>query len=297
MRDPHTLVTVGLPVRNGAERIPAVVKSVLAQDHENLELLISDNASTDATEEVCRALAADDSRIVYRRNAVNVGLMGNFVAAMNAGKGEYFRWIGDDDWLEPNYVSRCLDVFDADPGLLLVTTQLDYVGPDGAHQNALYDGTALRSEDPAVRFTEMLRLLNESFLLLDPLYAVFDRERASRIVRRNMLREDEVYAGKLALAGRWGHVPEVLGGRHWQHDRQTVMARKLDVPSWQARMSTTLECREWLRWIAESELTPPQRAQARRAVAGLYAKRQQITAGRGIRKLSGLLGARPATGE
>ncbi|GAB2567687.1 glycosyltransferase family 2 protein [Nocardia heshunensis] len=295
MRDSHTLVTVGLPVRNGAERIPDVVKSVLAQDHENLELLISDNASTDATEEVCRALAAEDSRIVYRRNAVNVGLMGNFVAAMDAATGTYFRWIGDDDWLEPNYLSRCLEVFDADPDLLLVTTQLDYVGPDGEHQSAVYDGTALGSADPAVRFTEMLRLLNESFLLIDPLYAVFRHEPANRIVRRNMLREDEVYAGKLALAGRWGHVPEVLGGRHWQHDRQSVMARKLDVPSWQAHLSTTLQCREWLLWIAESDLTPQQRWQARQAVAGLYAKRQRITAERGMRKLSRLLGSSPAT--
>ncbi|MEV6768622.1 glycosyltransferase family 2 protein [Nocardia sp. NPDC051030] len=295
MRHPHTLVTVALPVRNGADRIPAVVESVLAQDHERLELVISDNASTDATEEVCRELAAHDGRIVYHRNAVNVGILNNFIGALDLAKGTYFRWIGDDDWLEPNYLSRCLDAFEADPRLLLVTSQLDYIGPDGVRQTAPYHGTALRSQDPAVRFAEMLRLLNESFLLLDPLYALVRREPVSRIARRNMLREDEVYAGKLALAGPWGHVPEVLGGRHWQHDRQSVMARKLGVASWQAHFSNTLECRELLRWIAASDLTPQQRWQARRAVARLYAKRQQITAARGMRKLSGYLGASPGT--
>lgn len=295
MHHSHTLVSIGLPVRNGADRIPAVVESVLGQDCQNLELVISDNASTDATAEVCRELAAGDSRIVYHRNPVNVGILGNFVGALELANGTYFRWIGDDDWLEPKYLSRCLEVFKADPELLLVTTQLDYVGPEGAHQSAVYDGTALGSADPAVRFTEMLRLLNESFLLIDPLYAVVRREPVRHIVRRNMLREDEVFAGKLALAGRWGHVPEVLGGRYWQHDRQSVMARKLDVPGWQAHLSTTLQCREWLRWIAESDLTPAQRRQARRAVAELYAKRQRITAARGVRKLSGYLGSNPAT--
>ncbi|MVU77326.1 glycosyltransferase [Nocardia sp. ET3-3] len=295
MRNSHTLVTVGLPVRNGAERIPDVVASVLAQDHADLELVISDNASTDATEEVCRDLADQDSRIVYHRNPVNVGLMNNFVGALDLAKGAYFRWIGDDDWLKPNYLSRCLEVFDADPRLLLVTTQLDYTGPDGVSRTAPYDGTALGSDDPVVRFTEMLRLLNESFLLIDPLYGVFRSDPVRRIARRNMLREDEVFAGKLALAGPWGHVNEVLGGRHFQHDRQTVMARKLGVPKWQAHLSTTLQCREWLRWIAESDLGPQQRWQARRAVAELYAERQRITAARGVRKLSGYLGSNPAT--
>ena len=151
MRYANTLVSVGLPVRNGADRIERVVKSVLKQDHENLELVICDNASTDDTEELCRDLAAHDSRIVYHRHPVNVGLLNNFISAMRLATGTFFRWVGDDDWLAPNCVSRGLDAFAADDRLILVTSQLEYTGPDGLTQTATYDGTALGSDDPVTR--------------------------------------------------------------------------------------------------------------------------------------------------
>ena len=220
------LVSVGLPVYNGVERIEAVVRSVLAQDHSDLELVISDNASTDGTEDLCRSLAVEDPRIVYHRNPVNVGLLNNFVGALRLGRGEFFRWVGDDDWLAPNCVSRGLDVFAADPGLMLVTSQVDYTAPDGVTSTMPYDGTAFRSDDPVVRLTEMLRLLNQSHLIIDPLYGMVRREPVARIERRNMLREDEVFATKLALAGRWGHVPEVLAKRNWKHESPSILARR-----------------------------------------------------------------------
>lgn len=285
MRYADTLVSVGLPVRNGAERIDGVVKSVLTQDHENLELVICDNASTDGTEEVCRGLAAQDSRIVYHRNPVNVGLLNNFISALRLATGTFFRWVGDDDWLEPHCLSRGLDAFAADDRLILVTSQLDYTGPDGVTRTAAYDGTALGSDDPVTRFTEYLRLLNASHLLIDPLYGMVRREPVVRIERRNMLREDEVYATKLALAGPWGHVPEVLARRSWKTETPSILARRLDVPSWQAHFATTLQCTEMLRWLAQCDLSEQERRRAQLAVARMYARRQQIVVARRGRKL------------
>ncbi|MBB5891119.1 glycosyltransferase family 2 protein [Kutzneria kofuensis] len=280
------LVSVGLPVYNGVERIEAVARSVLAQDHADIELVISDNASTDGTEELCRSLAAEDSRVVYHRNPVNVGLLNNFVGVIRLGRGEFFRWVGDDDWLAPNCVSRGLDAFAEDPRLILVTSQVDYTGPDGVTATAPYDGTALRSDDPVVRLTEMLRLLNESHLIIDPLYGMVRREPVAPIERRNMLREDEVYATKLALAGPWGHVPEVLAKRNWKHESPSILARRLDVPKWQAHFATTLQCREMTRWVRQCDfLTEDQRRRALLEIGKMYARRQQIVATRRARKL------------
>ncbi|SEL11806.1 glycosyltransferase family 2 protein [Rhodococcus maanshanensis] len=286
MNNAATKVSVGLPVRNGAERIQHVVESVLTQDHQNLELVICDNASTDGTEELCRGLAAQDGRIVYHRNPMDVGLLNNFIGTIRLATGTFFRWVGDDDWLEPHCVSRGLEAFAADDRLILVTSQLAYTGPDGVTQTAAYDGTALGSDDPVTRFTEMLRLLNESHLLIDPLYALVRREPVVRIERRNMLREDEVFATKLALAGPWGHVPEVLARRNWTDDRLPALARKLAVPGWQAHVATTLQCREILRWLAECDLGDQQRRRARLAVARMYARRQRIVVVRRGRKLA-----------
>jgi Glycosyl transferase family 2 len=269
------LVSVGLPVRNGVDRIERVVTSVLDQDHENLELVICDNASTDETEELCRDLAARDSRVVYHRHPVNVGLLNNFIGAVRLAGGTYFHWVGDDDWLAPNCISRGLQEFAADDRLILVTNQVNYIGPDGLAQTAVYDGTALGSDDPVTRFTEMLRLLTLTHLFLDPLYGLLRRDIALRIERRNMLHEDQVFAAKLALAGPWGHVGEVLACRSWGIERPANVADKLGVPSWHARFATLLQCREMLRWLDDCGLDDMQRSRARRAVAHMYIQRHQ----------------------
>ena len=284
----NTLVSVGLPVRNGGDRIVRVVKSVLNQDHANLELVICDNASTDHTEELCRGLAAQDSRIVYHRHPVNVGLLNNFVSAMRIATGRFFRWVGDDDWLAPNCLSRGLDTFAANDRLLLVTTQTSYLDSDGVAHTARYDGTGLESDDPVRRFCEMLRLLNESYLLIDPLYGLLRREPVLRIERRNMLFEDQVFATKLALAGPWRHVPEVLAVRNWEHERLPNIASKLGVPSWRSHFGTTLQCKEILRWLDRCELNPQQRRRARLAVAQMYTRRQRIVLARRSCKLLGI---------
>jgi glycosyltransferase involved in cell wall biosynthesis len=281
-----SLVSIGLPVRNAGARLDGVVESVLAQDHGNLELVISDNASTDATEQVCRDVAATDPRIRYHRQPENVGLLNNFLTVIRLARGEYFRWIGDDDRLKPGYVSRCLQLMAADPRLILVTTQVAYTGPDGEVSSNAYRGTALGSDDPVDRFCEMLRLLNEEHLLVDPLYGLVRRSVAAEIRRRNMIREDEVFALKLALAGPWGHLPEMLAQRSWQHDKIANIARRLGLPAWQAHASNTLAVREILRALRAADLTREQQRRARAAVVRMYLRRQQRTIEHRGRKLA-----------
>jgi glycosyltransferase involved in cell wall biosynthesis len=292
MSNPGTPVSIGLPVRNAGDRIADVVRSVLAQDHQNLELLITDNASTDDTEEVCRELARSDSRIAYHRQPQNIGLLNNFVYAIEHASGTYFRWIGDDDRLEADFVSRCLDVLEADPRLVLVTTGIAYTGADGRTETAAYTGTGLDSADPMKRFVEMMRLLNESYLILDPLYAMMRRETAAAIPRRNMLREDEVFAIKLALAGPWGHIPQVLAHRNWRTDRIGAIGQRLGVPAWQARFSNTLAYGEMLRWLPNADLTAEQRRRARSEICVRYADRQWRIVKRRSRKLAALATSR-----
>jgi glycosyltransferase involved in cell wall biosynthesis len=114
------LVTIGIPTYNRAKLLPRAVESALAQDYGPIDIVISDNASTDGTAEVCRELAARDERIRCMRHASNCGASANFRAVLQAARGELFMWLGDDDWIDHHYVSRCAAVLLADPAYSLV---------------------------------------------------------------------------------------------------------------------------------------------------------------------------------
>ncbi len=120
-------VSVCIPTYNRADRLARAVQSVLAQDHPEIEVVISDNHSTDSTEEWCRALADTDARVQYVRNDRNLGPTANFNQARARATGDYVMWLGDDDRLEPDYVRACLAEFERDPSLVLVTGTVRYL--------------------------------------------------------------------------------------------------------------------------------------------------------------------------
>lgn len=288
-------VTIGLPTRNGERHIRQAAQSVLEQDYDSLELIISDNASGDGTEQICRELARSDARVRYHRQTENIGLVPNFNAALHLARGTYFKWLGDHDWLTPTYVRRCVEVLDDDPSLILVTTQQGHVGAQDVVETARYEGTALRSDRPVERFSELLRLFNESHLLMDPLYGMVRRARVAPVPRPIMVYEDEVFAARLALAGPFGHIARVLSyRREGAFTRKTVTARRLGVPAWQAYVATPLQCRQLLSAIRAAELDGHDRRQARAAVVRLLVRRQTVTLAHRTRKLAGLA-SRPLT--
>jgi Glycosyl transferase family 2 len=284
------LVSIGLPVRNGERHLGEAVRSVLDQEHGDLEVVISDNASDDGTEEICREFARSDSRVRYHRQSQNIGLVANFNAVLHLAKGTYFKWMGDDDWLTPTYVRQCVEVLEDDAALILVTTQQGHVDPDGALESASYDGTRMRSAHPVERFTEMLRLLNESRLLLDPLYGMMRQAPVARLARPIMIFEDQIFAARLALAGPFGHLDQVLSYRRsTPFPRLAVTARRLGVPPWQAKVATALQCRELLAASREVGLSPSERRQASAGVARMYLRRKRVTTTHRSRKLASLL--------
>src|SRR4051794_17704887 len=87
-------VSICLPVYNGENYVGEAIRSILGQSFENLELIISDNASTDETARICQAFAAQDSRVRYVRSPVNRGLAWNHNRAFALARGRYAMWIG-----------------------------------------------------------------------------------------------------------------------------------------------------------------------------------------------------------
>src|SRR5919112_5909956 len=100
-------VTIGLPVYNGERFLEQALDGLLAQTFTDFELIISDNASTDRTPEICQAYAARDSRIRYVRQPENIGAGPNHNILVPMARGEYFKWASHDDLYDPDLVAKC----------------------------------------------------------------------------------------------------------------------------------------------------------------------------------------------
>lgn len=124
------LVSIGLPTFNRAKSLRRAIESVLAQDYVNLELVISDNSSSDETPTVCEEYRLRDSRVKYVHQRANCGAHSNFQTVLDEARGQYFMWLGDDDWLQESYVSRCVEILMARPEISLVCGVARYFDED-----------------------------------------------------------------------------------------------------------------------------------------------------------------------
>lgn len=119
---PTPLVSVGLPVYNGASLIRRALDSLLAQDYPNFELIVSDNASTDGTWDILQEYAARDARIRLYRSTRNEGAAHNFNRVYELSGGEYFMWAAHDDWWEAAFISTCLEHMSQQPDVVVCYT-------------------------------------------------------------------------------------------------------------------------------------------------------------------------------
>jgi glycosyltransferase involved in cell wall biosynthesis len=199
-------VSIGLPVYNGEEYLEEAIDSILAQTFEDFELIISDNASTDLTEKICRRFAAEDTRIIYSRNAENIGGMNNANLTFSRARGEYFRFAGHDDRYAPELLERLVTEFDQRPDAIIcysATVQIDGQGNETGVRYPI-EGTAAT---PVERFRELV-------LSPWPGGAIYGLIRSDVLRRTKVLRS---YTGsdynllcELAMRGPFHFVPERL---------------------------------------------------------------------------------------
>lgn len=102
------IVSIGLPVFNGEKFLIRALDSLLAQDHTDFELIISDNGSTDGTEKICKDYASRDHRIRYVRQAHNLGSHENFNFVLHESRGDYFMWAAADDLWDADFIRSLL---------------------------------------------------------------------------------------------------------------------------------------------------------------------------------------------
>lgn len=201
------ITSIGMPVYNGENYIQEALDSLLAQTYTDFELIISDNASNDGTEEICRHYAAQDARIQYYRNEENIGASANYNKTFELARGIYFKWAAHDDICEPAFLECCVRALDDDPGIVLAYTQAKAIDSCGNTINTFPGKKYFDSPIPRTRFYEFV---------LDPypVVAVFGVMRHEALKKTRLIGNytgsDRPLLSELSLLGKFYEVPEPL---------------------------------------------------------------------------------------
>jgi glycosyltransferase involved in cell wall biosynthesis len=141
---------------------------MVAQDVEDFELIVSDNASEDATDEIVKEYAASDPRIRYYRNDRNLGLSRNFNRVFGLSTGKYFKWTAHDDWHPRQTLRACTEVLEGDPSAVLTATAVAVIDEDGTLLEEWHPSVDLRAPEPHLRMHRLLWSMGKTH----PLFAM-----------------------------------------------------------------------------------------------------------------------------
>jgi glycosyltransferase involved in cell wall biosynthesis len=298
-------VSVGLPVYNGANFIRESIQSILQQDFRDLELIVTDNASTDNTEAICREIAEGDSRVRYYRNESNLGAAGNYNKSVELARGEYFKWQAHDDECHPAMVRRCVEVLDQAPSSVVMVYPLaELIDENGRRLEAPLDRIESRDPRPHRRLARLLWTLN----MCDPVFGLIRMEplKKTQLIGA-FFGADYVLLGELLMLGQIWEVDEILF-RLRAHAKRSMKAnasardraawydpsalkKRLVLPNWE-RMVLELLKSAWSAPLPASE-----RVKCGLAIAGTHYWRRFKNAGGRIkaRIKAQLAGNAPAT--
>ena len=243
------LVSIGVPVFNGEEGLATALNSLLEQDYTNLEIIISDNASTDSTPEICEKFVLNDARVKYYRSEENLGVLFNFNRVFELSSGKFFMWAAHDDRREPSFVSACVEKMEQCPQAALCQ----------AHTAMFIKG---RKELLCVAYLDSFEGVTglveryQETLMRFPATAIYGLYRSSVMRRTQMYQKvmatDLAFIQELSIHGEFVQVPKVLfnyfGREKWNtvHQNYRVFFGKDKKPWWYLPF-VVLFCTHWKR--------------------------------------------------
>ncbi len=119
--EPSAMISIGMPVFNGERFVERAIESILGQTYTHFELIISDNGSTDRTEEICRRFAEKDPRIRYIRQSCNIGPAANFRFVLEAANYDRFIWAAADDWWDRDRLEKLVNALRPEDAVVVGT--------------------------------------------------------------------------------------------------------------------------------------------------------------------------------
>jgi glycosyltransferase involved in cell wall biosynthesis len=224
-------VTIGIPVYNGERYLEEAIRSVLAQTRRDLELVISDNASTDRTPEICRDYALQDGRVRYFRNPTNLGAAPNYNLAFTYARGRFFKWLAHDDLITPTFAEKATHVLGARPDAVMCNSVVSYIDSKGAPLG-LYD-TQLGRADVASPSRRLAQVTLPSHSCVD-FFGMFRRSALEgSLLHGSFHGADRALLAQMSLRGRMIQIPEPLVQMREHENRYTrSQLRAADRAAW-----------------------------------------------------------------
>lgn len=211
------LVSIGMPVYNGEQYVRRALDSLLAQDYENFELIISDNASTDETLQICRDYAKRDNRIGIHKHSHNEGIQKNFQTVLELAQGEYFMWAAVDDYWLPDFVSALVKELNEHPEAGVAMCAVKRIWEDGTlFDTVRFSGTR---NPNSKSFLEMTLGLATSLKYNLFIYGLFRTRLIKTALPAPIIESgDRWFLSQFALATRFRYVDSMLHVR-MHHDK------------------------------------------------------------------------------
>jgi glycosyltransferase involved in cell wall biosynthesis len=267
-------ISVGLPVYNGERYLQESIDSILAQTYTDFELIISDNASTDGTEEICRRYAAGDARVRYHRNQRNIGGGQNHCRVFSLAMGKYFRFAAHDDVCAPQLFAHCLEALELHPEAVLSYPIIVRIDAEGRSIGEIRQQKGAAPE-PHVRFEDLTAGDHDCAII----YGLIRSDVLADIERKTGLlppysQADRTLLGQLSLYGPFVQVVQPLfskryhpamsigqfpGGRERMAWYRPPDEDPISLPFWQ-------EFLHYLRVIGTAPLSPAERLRCYRRV-------------------------------
>lgn len=227
-------VSIGLPVYNGERYLAETIDSILAQTYADFELIISDNCSTDSSQEICRHYVEQDSRVRFVPSDINRGWAGNYRRVLELARGPYFRWAPSDDVFAPESVAACVEALDAHPDAVLCYPKTILIDGAGSVIEPYDDNLDLRSDSPVVRF----RMASDQIGLVNVIYGMMRTEQIRQTgLIRHYAGADIIFLIELSLYGKFIEINRPLFFRR-MHE-QASSSLKSALPKLQAYLDPT----------------------------------------------------------
>jgi hypothetical protein len=212
------LLSIGMPVYNADRFLVKSLTSILGQTFTDFELIISDNASSDQTEEICRDYASRDKRIRYFRNAENMGAGWNFRRVYALATGEFYKQAAHDDFCEPTFVEICIDALRRNPELTVAHSKTRVVDADGEFIEDYECPIRTDNEDPVIRFADLVLVGHRCF----PIFGIHRMSALKQLPPQgSFAHADRILLAQLGLIGPFYETPERLF-ISTKHDCQSV---------------------------------------------------------------------------